>query len=52
MVQVRAGRTFRYKRVTYLRIVPLMSIGKESFNLVHQPTGRLGYIDGETAVLV
>ena len=52
MAQVKAGRTFRYKGVKFLRIKPLMSIGKESFNLVHPPSGQLGFVDYETAVRV
>jgi len=49
---VRPGRTFVYKGVKFLRIEGLTDIGKTPYNLVHQPSGKLGWVDGETAVKV
>ncbi len=52
MGHVRPGKMFQYKRVTFLRIQGITSIGKEPFNLVHVASGKLGYLDQETAVKV
>ena len=49
---VKPGTTFVYGRVKFVRIRGISTIGKEFRNLIHIPSGELGFIDGETAVKV
>ena len=49
---VRPGRTFKYKGVNYIRIQQVSLISKNTVNLLHLPTGELGYLDMETAVQI
>ena len=49
---VRPGRAFKYKGINYIRIQQVNLISKTTVNLLHLPTGELGYLDTETAVQV